>query len=410
MPLDSMPAAKGYYFVPPFGAQMFLTRHDESILDGEEGPGKQKAMEILTALGKIFDAEKLIPISSAHLSGVSYKTIGEGGLQFLDSLKGQAQVQVKTTLNPAGMDLERWKDMGVNSHFAERQIAIIDSYRSLGVQTCCTCTPYLHYNVPRMGEHVSWAESNALSFVNSVIGAMTNREGGPGALAAAIIGKTPSYGLHLEENRHPSVIVEADIGGDLLSHSLLGQVVGKRLGNAVPYIKGINPDIDRLKTMAAAMAAAGAIALFHVEGITPTEYGQELKDLERIQVDSSDIEEAKESLTSGKEPDLIALGCPHLSEAEVREIASILETKGRKRDIEVWFCTNRWVKERCPKEVATLERFGKVVCDTCMVVAPIEDHHACTGTNSAKACNYLPGLCSQKVFCDTTTGLLELIS
>jgi len=410
MPLNSMPAAKGYYYIPPFWGPMFLTRHEERILDGEEGLGQQKAMEILTALGKIFDAEKLIPINSAHLSGVSYKTIGEGGLQFLDSLKGEAQVRVKTTLNPAGMDLERWRDMGVNPHFADRQIAIIDSYRSLGVQTCCTCTPYLHHNVPRLGEHVAWAESNALSFVNSVIGARTNREGGPGALAAAIIGKTPLYGLHLEENRHPSVIVEADIGDDMLSHSLLGQVVGKKLGNAVPYFRGIDPDIDRLKTMAAAMAAAGAIALFHVEGVTPMDLEYELNDLERIEVDFSDIEEAKESLTSGKEPDLIALGCPHLSEVEMREIATLLETRERKRDIEVWFCTNRRVKELCPREVATLEKFGKVVCDTCMVVAPIEDHHECTGTNSAKACNYLPGLCSQKVVCDTTKGLLELIS
>lgn len=389
---------------------MFLTRQEELILDGEEGLGRQKAMEILSALGRIFDAEELIPISSAHLSGVSYKTIGDGGLQFLEELRGEAQVCVETTLNPAGMDLERWSEMGVSSGFAENQIAIIDCYRSMGVQTCCTCTPYLAYNVPRFGDHVSWAESNALSFVNSVLGARTNREGGPGALAAAIIGKTPNYGLHLVENREPTVVVEANIGDDLLSHSLLGQVVGKTLGSAVPYFRGIAPDTDMLKTMAAAMAASGAIALFHVEGITPGSIDSDLRDLERIRVDSSDIAEARDSLTSGSEPDLIALGCPHLSETEVKEIAHLLEGRERAGDTEFWFCTNRMVKKRCRREVAILERFGKVVCDTCMVVAPIEEHHSCTGTNSAKACNYLPSLCSQKVVCDSTQALLELNS
>jgi len=389
---------------------MFITREEEDILEGEMGTGRQKAMEILVALGKVFDAEELIPIVSAHLSGVSYKTIGEGGLSFLQEMKEEARVRVKTTLNPAGMDLERWREMGVSEGFARKQIEIIDCYRSMGVQTCCTCTPYLSYNIPSLGDHVSWAESNALSYVNSVIGAMTNREGGPGALSAAILGKTPKYGLHLEENRRPMVVVEAEIGKDALSHSLLGQVVGSRLCNAIPFFRGISPDTDRLKTMAAAMAASGAIAMFHVEGITPFSGSHDLRGLERVQVDRSDIEDAKDHLTTGSEPDLIALGCPHLTEAEVREIAALLRGRERRGDVEVWFCTNRGVIESCPEEIEVLEEFGRVLCDTCMVVAPIESGHSCTGTNSAKACNYLPGLCSQKVVCESTLNLMEMIS
>jgi len=146
-----------------------------------------------------------------------------------------------------------------------------------------------------------------------------------------------------------------------------------------------------------------------VEGITPGSGECDLEGLERIQIDQEDIIDARESLTTGRDPELIALGCPHLSETEMREIASLLRGRRRRGDIEVWFCTNRWVRERCPRETRMLEEFGTVVCDTCMVVAPIEEHYSCTATNSAKACNYLPGLCSQRVVCDSTRNLLELI-
>jgi len=146
------------------------------------------------------------------------------------------------------------------------------------------------------------------------------------------------------------------------------------------------------------MAASGSVAMFHIEGVTPEAKNADLNGLERVGVGRKDLITARESLSTGREPDLIALGCPHLSEAELKEIASLLKG-GKRKDIDVWFCTSKATRERCPREVEVLERFGKVVCDTCMVVAPIEDHYSCTATNSAKACNYLPTLCSQKVVC-----------
>ena len=156
---------------------MFLTREEEQVLAGEFGEGKKKAMELLVALGDIYKAEKLIPITSAHLSGVSYKTIGEGGISFLEEMSKDCRVCVPTTLNPPGMDREKWKGMGISEHFAERQHKIISCYEALGVTSNCSCTPYLDVNVPKIGEHVSWAESSALSYVNSVIGAkQTARE------------------------------------------------------------------------------------------------------------------------------------------------------------------------------------------------------------------------------------------
>ncbi|MBM4237671.1 MAG: DUF521 domain-containing protein [Euryarchaeota archaeon] len=389
---------------------MFLTREEEAILRGEAGPGAKRCMELLVAIGTVYDAERLVPISSAHLSGVSYKTIGDGGLSFLLEIAEDARVRVGTTLNPAGMDRRRWREMGVPEAFAQKQLEIIDCYGRIGVETGCTCTPYLAGNLPTRGDTVAWAESSALSFVNSVVGARTNREGGPGALAAAIVGKTPCYGLHLDENRRPTVVIEADVGDSLLDHSLLGHVIGKRVSNAVPYIRGVKPSPDDLKILAAAMAASGSVAMFHVEGVTPGAGELEVKGLEKVQVDRREIATAKESLSTGKDPDLIALGCPHLSEAEMKELASLLKGKRKKGDVEVWFCTSGYAKGRCPKEVGVLEKFGKVLCDTCMIVSPIETSFSCTATNSAKACTYLPTLCSQKVVCDSAERLLELIT
>jgi predicted aconitase len=391
---------------------MFLTREEEAALAGENGVGVQKAMELLVALGKIYSAERLVPITSAHLSGVSYKTIGDAGLRFLEGMAVDNRVSVKTTLNPAGMDLERWREMGVPEEFARKQTAIIDAYARLGVETGCTCTPYLTGNAPRRGEHIAWAESSALSFANSVLGARTNREGGPGALAAAIIGKTPLYGLHLDENRRPTVVVKVEQAAaeESSDFSLIGHAVGARIGSGVPIFIGVRPGMDQLKSLAAAMAASGSIALFHVGGVTPGSGEMDLHGLETIEVGRKEMQEAMDSLTTAKEAELVAIGCPHLSEGEMKRLASALDGKRpRSGGPDVWFCTSRAMWLRCPKERAVLERFGKVLCDTCMIVAPIEQRYRSTATNSAKACSYLPGLCSQKVMCRPLPALVEMI-
>ncbi|MGI5962066.1 MAG: aconitase X [Methanomassiliicoccaceae archaeon] len=387
---------------------MHLDRDEEAILAGEKGEGGRRAMELLVALGDIYGAERLVPIASAHLSGVSYKTIGEGGIGLLEEMAADARVCVPTTLNPAGMDRERWKEMGISPRFADRQEHIIRCYEKLGVISDCSCTPYLGTNMPRRGQHIAWAESNALSFANSVIGARTNREGGPGALAAAIIGKTPEYGLHITANRAPAVVIEVE--GDDIDYSMLGQAAGAIAGARIPYFKGIRPTIDQLKTLAAAMAAAGSVAMFHVEGITPEAGSFSIDGLERIGVGKKEMERAREKVNTGTEPELVAFGCPHLSVDEMRQLASMLKDRRPRGDAEVWFCTSRHTLSQCPKEAKELERFGKLVCDTCMVVTPIEERFKCTATNSGKACNYLATLCSQKVVYRDTKGMVELIS
>ncbi len=390
---------------------MQLTDSEQAILDGESGEGAQKAMELVVALGKIYKADGLVDITSAHLSGASYKTIGDGGLKYLeDMVKGGAKVSVRSTLNPIGMDRERWAEMHISEEFAKKQNRIVDLYGQMGIMTTCSCTPYTGANLPKLGDHVAWAESSALSFVNSMVGARTNREGGPGALAAAILGKTANYGLHKTENRKPTVVIEADIGDTLFEHSLLGQAVGMQIGGGIPYYRGIRPGLEEGKTMAAAMAAAGAVAMFHVEGVTPEASNYDVSDLEVIHIGKKELDDAFQKVNTADDVQLIALGCPHLTEREIHEIAMMLKGKKKRGDAEIWFCTSRAVREKCSEDVKILEEFGPVLADTCMVVSPIEGTFSRTGSNSCKAGNYLPTLCSQKTMCRDIAELLRVIS
>ena len=158
---------------------MYLSREEEGIYQGEQGETLRRMMEILVALGDIYGADRLVPVRSVQIAGVSYKNIGEAGLEWISDLQGR--VAVPSILNPAGMDLCRWKEMGIGDEFAKKQQQTIEAYRKLGVAIDCTCTPYQIYDLASLGDHLAWSESSAVSYANSVIGARTNREGGPSA-------------------------------------------------------------------------------------------------------------------------------------------------------------------------------------------------------------------------------------
>ncbi len=375
---------------------MYLTPEEENILKGESGATYQKAIEILTALGDIYDADRLIPIKSAQIAGVSYKTIGEAGLEWISDLKGT--VAVPSILNPAGMDRECWKEMGISGDFAAKQEKIIRAYEALGIRTECTCTPYAIFdNLARFGDHVAWSESSAISYANSVIGARTNREGGPGALSAALIGKTPNYGFHLDENRKPDVMVTVESGLHDSDYGALGYIVGGMVGDKVPFFKLMStPSKDELKSLGAAMAASGAVALYHVSGATP-EAGKYEVPAEKITIEGKQI---KEVYSKGK-PDLIAFGCPHASVDELENLARLLN--GKKVKKEVWVYTSRSIKDKHPLLIKRIERSGaKVFCDTCMVVSPASERFKCMMVNSGKAHKYVPNLCGVKSILATT--------
>ncbi|MFY9800486.1 MAG: aconitase X catalytic domain-containing protein [Methanoregula sp.] len=369
---------------------MYLEPEEEKILAGEDGETRQKMLELLVALGTVFGAERLVRIRSAQVSGASYKTIGEYGLAWLSSL--DARAVVPAVLNPIGMPRERWKEMGVEPAFAERQQAVIEAYERLGVNLECTCTPY-YLHETSFGDHLAWSESSAVSYANSVIGARTNREGGPGALAAALIGKTPCYGLHLEKNRKPHVVIEVkptDKDWSIARYGALGYHAGKLAGNKIPYFRGIRPDKDQLKALGAAMAATGAVAIYHVEDITPEakKNRYDLSGLESITVESAEIDR----LFSEIQVDAVAVGCPHCSPDELAEIARLL--KGKKVTKPFYIFTAQGVINKNLKTVGIIEMSGaRVFADTCMVVSPVMEQYAAIMVNSGKALAYVPDMC-----------------
>jgi predicted aconitase len=391
---------------------MYLTKEEEKILNGEQGEVKERMFRLLVNLGDIYGADKMVSIGSVQVAGVSYKSIGDPGTEFLEDLaRKNAKVQVLTYLNPAGMDLENWKEYGFPKDFAKNQLRIMDAFKKMGIVITSTCTPYLAGNLPRFREHIAWSESSAVSFSNSVIGARTNREGGPSALAAAICGVTPNYGLHLWENRQPTVKVKVDTDISFSSDfGALGWYVGRQVKNKIPYFTGIkNADTDQLKSLGAAMAASGSVALYHVENLTPEADIVESKGLEAISIGKKEIKEAYEKLNTGKKPDIVIFGCPHASIREISQLADKLSGKKLKKP--VWICTSRMVKEAAERmgynEIIS-NAGGSVIADTCMVVSPIEQMgYKTTGVNSGKAANYLPGFCKQEVCYANIDDLLE---
>jgi hypothetical protein len=373
---------------------MLLTREEEQMLAGERGEGVRKAMEIVVALGKIYDAERLVPVGSVQVSGVSYKNLGDAGIEFLEDWAGKGgRIAVKTTLNPAGMDLENWRKLGFKEEFAKKQLKVMDAFRKMGIPSSCSCIPYLIGNVPRFGEHIAWGESSAVAFANSVIGARTNREGGPSALAAAICGRTAAYGFHLDENRKADFAFDVRCGvKGFEDFGALGNMIGKTVKNRVPYVRGIrDADRDKLKVFGASMAASGAVALFHAEGITPEAKEKDmLRDsAEKITIES--LDEGYAALNSDvKDIDFVSIGCPHASVEELGRIAGLV--RGKKLKAELWITTSKHVSERAKAAVdAITESGGKVLNDTCLVVAPVEDFGFTNlATNSGKAAFYAP--------------------
>jgi predicted aconitase len=371
---------------------MRLTTEEKDMLSGKEGHASKKSMEILVALGEIYGAKRLVPVSSVQVSGVSYKNLGDAGIEFLRELAEDGRARVKTTLNPAGMDLTNWKLQGIDSGFASKQLEIIDAYRRLGLEISCTCTPYLAGNEPRLGDHIAWGESSAVVYANSVLGARTNREGGPSALAASLTGRTPLYGYHLDENRVATLIV--DVAATLSTSedfSAMGYFVGKVVKNGVPYFRGIREaGLEESKELSAALASSGGVAMFRMASVTP-EAGRAPKGTETISFGRRDLEEATAGLNDEGDPDFVSVGCPHCSLKELATIAGLL--RGRRVTREFWICCSREVKRQSDEKgySKVIEGSGaKFACDTCMVVAPIETlGFRVVATNSAKACHYL---------------------
>jgi len=368
---------------------MHLTKQEERTLDGEHGWANQVSMKILARLGDLFGATRLIPVQSAHLSGVSYKHLGDAAIDFLNELATKdGRAQTHASLNPSSLDQEHLAKRYSKERF-DKQTRIIELYKKMLIQPTLTCTPY-YLQKPKPSQHLAWSESSAVVYANSVLNAWTNREGAPSALAAALVGKTPNYGVHQPENRQPNVLVELETELQTeADYGALGIHLSKLLKDKIPTFKGLRGSDDELKQLGAGMASSGMTALFY-----PRTRSKK-KQTETISVEAKEVEESASSLcTTDQTPDLVFIGCPHCSINEVKSVAHALEGEKVRKDAELWVCTSRHVKERTKNYVGIIERAGgRVLCDTCVLVTWIRDLGIDTlMTNSAKTAFYAPTL------------------
>jgi predicted aconitase len=354
---------------------MHLTKEEEKMLNGEFGRGTQKAMELLVAIGDAYDAERMIPISRAHVASSGQ----EGDLYFVELLAdGGAKCRVPTSTNPV-YDIEYF-DKLFEAPKDEAEVArrVKQGYKRLGAILSWSCVPYLAENIPLFGETVAFSESSATPYVNSVIGARTNREAAQSALAAGVVGKTPKYGLHLRENRKGTVLINVEARlKDEFDYTLLGQFVGKRIGYGIPVLTGIPkcPSTEEFINFCAMSNTSGAISMFYIPGITVgaqtvEEAFQGDVPPEKITVTDHELKQTCEELqTASGKIDFVLLGCPHYTLQQVGEAAGLLRGKKVHRGVSFWVCTSATAKVLAERigYVEIIERAGgRVVADTCI--------------------------------------------
>jgi predicted aconitase len=355
---------------------MYLTKEEERILKGECGEGTQKAMELLVAIGDAYDAEKMIPISRAHAASSGQ----EGDLYFVELLaNGGAHCKVPTSTNPV-YDIEYFDDLFDFIPKDEAEVArrVMEAYKRVGAILSWSCVPYLAENIPLYGEIVAYSESSATPYVNSVIGARTNREAAQSALAAGVVGKTPKYGLHIKENRKGTHLIKVEAAlKDEFDYTLLGYYVGKQIGYGIPVFTGVTrqPSTEELINFCAMSNVSGAISMFYIPGFTieaktVKEAFQGDTPVDEITVTDRELKQACEELQtiSGK-IDFVMLGCPHYTLKQVEEVARLLDGKKIHDGVSFWVCTSATTKMLAERTgyVDIIERAGgHVVVDTCI--------------------------------------------
>jgi predicted aconitase len=383
-----------------------LSDRDQSCLHGEFGAGVAMATRVVLAVATAMRAPKLIDIDSAHVDGCFY--VGPVSIDFARALvDGGARVSVPTSLNVGSVDLQHPQNWSGSAEFAGRARTLMGLYTDLGCDPTWTCAPYLLARRPQKGSHVAWGESNAIVFANSVLGARTQRYGDFVDIAAAVLGRAPFAGLHTDEGRFGQVLIDVT---HLPHHVLerdsffpvLGHLVGQWCGSRIPVVLGV-PDAteDQLKAFGAASASTGAVALFHVVGVTPetptraAAFGDGAPQ-EIVVVGIDDLRRAWSELSTRQDGTLAAvcIGTPHFSIGEFHALAAMLDGRRVDPSTPLYVNAGRWVYREIEQSgvADTLEAAGvRVVTDTCTYNTPIMGRlDGLVMTNSAKWAWYAP--------------------
>jgi hypothetical protein len=349
------------------------------MLKGEFGECTAKAMEILVKLGEAYDAVRMVKISSAHIADLVQETIGDSGIAFIEDLADKgASVRVFTTTNVTGIDRRSWKKFGIyDADYVTKELKILQALRKIGCTNTCSCTPYYFSNLPRFHEHVAWSESSTVPFVNSVLGARSNREGCLSALMAALTGRTPLYGYHLKENRLGEVLVEVrKEPKGTHEFGILGYHVGQIVVDKVPVFSGLSQEIytEDLVELGSGLATSGGVGMYHIPNVTPETKTEQRtlrkeKPEETVEIEERELKETCKKLCTGSgKVDLVALGCPHYSLRQVERVAKLVEGKRIHEDVRLWIQTCEAVYTMAARagyvDVAK-KAGGLVTVDTC---------------------------------------------
>jgi predicted aconitase len=359
-----------------------LEPDDRAVLDGELGEGAALAMRLVVKMAEVARAPHLRDVTGAHIDSCLYH--GQAGLDFAERLvAGGAAVSVPVTLNVSSMDLLHPELVRLEEDTRERAKRLMDAYLGLGCRPTWTCAPYQLPDRPGFGEHVAWAESNAIVFANSVLGARTNRYGDFVDICAAITGRVPDCGLHTDEGRRADLCIRLPgVSDELLDHDLLypvlGHLLGRRAGNDIVAVEGLPPDTseDRLKAMGAAAASSGAVALLHVIGVTPeapTWAAVAAVDAREERVTGADLRAARDELSPVRDGAVIgavSVGTPHASDAELRQLADLV--RDERPRVPFYVNTGRAQLAGVGSVADDLADAGvTLVTDTCTYVTPI---------------------------------------
>jgi predicted aconitase len=360
---------------------MQLTKTEENALEGKHGESLATAYRILVAIGEATDAERLVPIQWAHVSGVNYNTIGDAGMKFLERFAGESTTVVRTTINPMGYD--RFKPEKIDSMFRKKQGKIVASYEKMGIIPSFTCTPYEVFDMPTAGTAVSFAESNAAVFANSMSDLRTNKESALSALASAVTGKAPLSDLRARKSKPRAAIAATFDFKNELDYGLLGYFAGKTIKDSSVLLQGITgPNTIEAKALSGGMGTSGSCGMFSLGGDAE----------ETISFGKEEALQVKDELDTAEDGDIITLGSPQFGMGELQLLAKLVEGKKFSKRCMI-FCS-RAVHNQAAKAGLTgkLERSGaEFMCDSCTCLTPYvtKEEYDSVIANSVKGAYYL---------------------
>jgi cis-L-3-hydroxyproline dehydratase len=404
-------------------SQLSLSQKDLDMLDGIHGRAAQQAMRIIVRMAEVQQATELVDISHVHIGGSIYT--GKGSLKVIEELVSNgAKVRVPTTVNSISIDRSQTGAWNSGNEFDTNAGRLATALEAMGANPIFSCTPYVFPKTPQFGQNILWAESNAIVYANSVIGARTNRHGDFMDVCAALTGRVPNSGLHLSENRHGTLLVNVPdvVDVDPTFYTVLGYLIGKHAGADIPVIEGIRqkPSLEELKTFCATLATSGAVGMFHMVGVTPEAPTLEaalghVEPQRRLDVTKDQLRQVWNELSSASSTTLnmVAMGSPHATLGDLAELGALVRGKKKHPQVEFLVTTSRFVRDQAQELgiVKDLDAFGvRISTDTCLCMFnPRRVPSDASGimTNSGKFAHYGPGLTGRGIYFGTAKDCVD---